>query len=59
MDTQANKNPEFNFEMNLKIQVKNYSFKMKMNPKLIIGFLVPIALKVILFLIKNHGALSP
>lgn len=59
MSPKINPNSEIIFEMNIKVQMKNYTFAFRANPKVIVGILLPIAIKIISILLNHYGATAP
>lgn len=59
MSPKENNATEFIFEMNIKIQMKNYGFVIKANPKVVLSIILPILIKIISILLAHYGAVAP
>ncbi len=60
MSTKSNnKIPEITFEMNLKFQMKNYNFTLRVNPKIVLSILLPIIVKITSMLLNHYGVAAP
>lgn len=59
MSTETNNKTELVFEIQLKLQLKTYNLAIRLNPRVILSILLPIAVKVISILLAHYGATAP